>query len=101
MQRLRITTADDAAAFELLCSSWAEAQKLREVLRREGVTYETLKSQGTRMVRARPELTALGDIDRRVLNLLARFGLTPADRSRVSDLALPDPTSNPDDEFIS
>ena len=36
------------------------------------------------MVRARPEVAMISDADRRVATWLARFGLTPADRSRVS-----------------
>jgi len=60
----------------------------------------TTNSKGGKMLRARPELALLGDIDRRLLSLLARFGMTPADRSRVDDLGTPTRDHDGDAEFV-
>lgn len=52
-------------------------------------TYVTVGKSGP-MIRARPELALIADADRRVAMWLAKFGLTPADRSRVGgELAPP------------
>jgi phage terminase small subunit len=36
------------------------------------------------MIRARPEVAMIADADRRIMMWMSKFGLTPADRSRVS-----------------
>jgi hypothetical protein len=38
------------------------------------------------MIRVRPEVAMIADADRRLMAWLARFGLSPADRSRVSEI---------------
>jgi P27 family predicted phage terminase small subunit len=101
---MRCTTKDDFAALEQLACTYAEMQRLRQALRDEDpndLTYETFNKYGA-VRRLRPELTALGDVDRKLLALLGRFGLTPADRSRVNDEGLDGEGSKPrsgEDEF--
>lgn len=84
---MRITTDDDRVALEMLSCTYAQYQRFQAVLRKKGDTYETTTAAGSKMFRPRPEQVLLGDCERKLLNLLGRFGLTPADRQRVSDLA--------------
>lgn len=94
--KMRVLTPDYWAALEQLACAYAEGQQHRAALREHGWTYETVGESGNRMIRPRPEVVLLRAADRQVLNLLGRFGLTPADNSHVS--AMPD-SGNPDDEF--
>ncbi len=49
-----------------------------------GERFYWTHSKDTSLRRARPELAAISDADRRFLAWLTRFGGTPADRARVS-----------------
>src|SRR5688572_3218304 len=95
-----VTAAEDAAAFELLVTTYVQHQRLAATLRAESLTYTTVNAQGGEMIRARPEVALLADVDRRLLVLLGRFGLTPADRSKV--VSHPgNASADPDDEFAA
>ena len=100
LTNLRIGSAADFAALEVLACNWATAQRMREVVRREGDTYETTTPQGCSMVRPRPEVAIANKADAMVLAMLSRFGLTPSDRSRVSS-APHGRKGGGDDEFQS
>lgn len=80
-----ILTRADRLALEGLCESYAEVCAHREALRKRGSwTYETTNAAGGVMHRPFPEVAMLSDADRRFQSWLVKFGLTPADRSRVS-----------------
>jgi P27 family predicted phage terminase small subunit len=97
---MRVTTAEDFAALELLVVSFSQWSQLQEELRGDDdLTYETHNKYGT-MRRMKPEFQAASDLEHRMLNYLGRFGLTPADRGRVNQA--PDDNEanrNPEDEF--
>jgi len=82
--RMRVLTIADPIALERLCEAYAETRALRAVVEAEGYTYETQNIAGERMLRANPAVGMLADADRRLLGYLRAFGMTPADRSRVS-----------------
>jgi hypothetical protein len=97
---IRICAAQDFAGFESLVCTFVEAQRLRASLREAGSsTYTTVSASGSAMLRPRPELSALAAVEARLLSWLTRFGLTPADRSRVSDLGGVATLGGPEDEF--
>lgn len=80
-----VVTRADRLALEGLCESYADLCSAREALvKRKALTYETLNQSGSVMHRAFPEVAMIADADRRFQAWLAKFGLTPADRSRVS-----------------
>jgi P27 family predicted phage terminase small subunit len=99
--KLRVISEDDWAAMEQLAFYYSEAQTLREFIRKKGRTYNTTTYQGDTMVRPRPEVTMLREADRNMLNLLGRFGLTPADRAKVRATpgAQHKNNTDPDNEF--
>ncbi|GCE89674.1 putative phage terminase small subunit [Komagataeibacter diospyri] len=103
-----VLTTADGLALEGLCEAVADELEARASLARpivtqvqDGVaddetpimreievaaagaqTYVTIGKSGP-MVRMRPEVAAIADANRRVAMWLAKFGLTPADRSKV------------------
>jgi P27 family predicted phage terminase small subunit len=79
-----VLTLADKLALESLCEAVADLRNARDALAaRGGVTYETVTMTGV-LHRAYPEVAMVADCDRRVRMWMASFGLTPADRSRVS-----------------
>ncbi len=99
LQRMGVLTEADTLALMQLCEAYAEILSARAALRdRGGPTYETTTVQGGRMVRTYPEVAMLADADRRFLQYLAAFGLTPASRSKVS--ANPDAGKDPLAEYF-
>jgi phage terminase small subunit len=98
LEPMRCATDQDAAAFEMLVVAFVQHQRLAAALREaKTLVYGGKRPDGSVMLRTRPELTALGDVGRRLLILLGRFGLTPADRARVVQLS--EDGADPFDEF--
>jgi P27 family predicted phage terminase small subunit len=102
LEPLRVVTRVDWAVLELLVTSWVQGQRLRARLRAAGggLVYESERKDGGVMMRARPEVAMLNELDRKCAMLLSRFGLTPSDRARLSpEPAPPVQHRNPEDEF--
>jgi phage terminase small subunit len=89
----------DFAALEQLACAYAEAQELRAFVRKHGRTYDTINPKGSTLSRPFPQVRMLRDVERQVLLLLGRFGLTPADRPGVSAAAAAPGRRDPDNEF--
>ncbi|MGR0187232.1 P27 family phage terminase small subunit [Azospirillum aestuarii] len=99
LDRMGVLTEADPFALEGLCEAYADLLAARASLARpmtlsNGDDGElTLAEAGERyywtfgksgpMRRARPEIADIADADRRFAGWLAKFGLTPADRTRV------------------
>lgn len=100
LDRIGVLTEADAIAMEGLCEAIADLRTARQALASYGgsLTYETVTKDGGKMHRAYPEVAMVSDADRRLAMWLAKFGLTPADRSRVSsgndDKGKADPWAN-------
>lgn len=95
---MRVLSEHDWPALEQLACSYAEAQRLRAFLRKHGHTYTTITTQGSKMLRTRPEAKLLRDANREMLNLLGRFGLSPSDRARVKATPGTETTKDPEDQ---
>lgn len=88
-----VLTVADGMALEGLCEAYADLRSARAALQERGaLTYETVTTSGGVMFRAHPEVAMAADADRRFMNWLSKFGLTPADRSRVSGEAQKEPS---------
>jgi P27 family predicted phage terminase small subunit len=100
IKRMRTSAAVDWAAFETLVTVFTEVQRLTEDVRRNGYTFTFARQDGSEYERARPQTQLLNLARTQLRPLLALFGLSPADRSRVKDLA-PDgkPGDTADGEF--
>lgn len=82
-----ITTEADVVAFEAFVNVMVDIQVARASLEMHGnaIFTETESKYGT-TIKTRPEWKVLSDLDKRMLTYLSRFGMTPADRGRVSSL---------------
>ncbi len=86
LEKIKVVTEADRKALELLCDAYSEYRAYREVVRREGATYQVTTKRGGTMYRMRPEVAAAQDAWKRTRAMLAEFGLTPAARSKVKVL---------------
>jgi len=86
LDEMQTLTQVDGPALELLCDAYAEYRTAREVITRDGATYEAVTEAGATMHRVRPEVAIASDAWRRVRAMLTEFGLTPSSRSKVSML---------------
>jgi P27 family predicted phage terminase small subunit len=87
LDELGVLTTADATALANLCEAAADLEAARSALAaRPGLTYENVTAAGGVTHRPYPEVALVRDADRRVRVWLSAFGLTPADRSRVSIL---------------
>ena len=83
LRSMRLESAGDRRALELLVGAYEEWREARELVQREGMTYERSTAQGERIICAHPAVAIQADAMRRVQRLLLEFGLTPSARSRV------------------
>lgn len=95
----RVATAADLTAFRLMVEAVAMVADLRASLRKAKgqLVYKEFTKSGPQL-RQRPEIVLIEKYQKLAMYHLARWGLTPADRSRVSSLA-EDAGPDPDEEF--
>ena len=99
LDKMGVLTEADGLAMVGLCEAYADLLAARESLSRPltmeseggsmifaegGERYYWTMGKGGPMRRARPEVADIADADRRFAAWLAKFGLTPADRTRVA-----------------
>jgi P27 family predicted phage terminase small subunit len=78
--RMKILKQSDLQALALYCNEFARYLKMATVLHEQGETYLTM--DGT--PRRRPEVQVMYESLRVVNTYQSRFGLTPADRDRLT-----------------
>jgi P27 family predicted phage terminase small subunit len=112
--KMGILTKSDPIALEMLCCSYCDWQEARESLAQPliitvkedgedkevrlaegGDRYYYTHGKGGAMRRIRPEVSDIAEAERRLAMWLSKFGLTPADRSRVSSVQAPQNDGNP------
>lgn len=87
-----VVTAGDGLALEAVCVAYAEWRRARQVLRKEGTTYEIRSREGHPCgMGTRPEVGQAADAWRRLVSGLSHFGLTPATAGKVAPLGKQDP----------
>jgi P27 family predicted phage terminase small subunit len=85
-----VVTVADPLALECMCETYADLVDARNAIRDAGgPTYETRNESGSIIHRALPEVAIVADCDRRLRSWFSAFGLTPADRSKVSAIETP------------
>ena len=82
LDSMRVMTVGDVTALTLLCEALGEWRAADDIVRAEGVVYESTTRSGI-MKRPHPAVAIRADAWRRVEKMLGKFGLTPSDRSRV------------------
>lgn len=99
LRQMNVLTVADTHALALLCDAYAEYLEARQVIRDEGMTYESHGARGGFMIRQRPEVAIAADAFRRLDHMLGQFGMTPGMRSKV--IAKPKDDVDPFEEFMS
>lgn len=94
---LRVMTEADVPAFRQLVVTLALAWQSRAALKKHGLTF-TVTTESGEVIRKRPEVEILLAAKKQLSTELSRFGLTPADREKVSALGK-DGAGDPLDEF--
>jgi len=99
LDSMGVLTEADGFALIGLCEAYADLMAARAslaqpltmkgeagelVFAEAGERYYWTMGKGGPMRRARPEIADISDADRRFAGWLSRFGLTPADRTRVA-----------------
>ncbi len=116
---MKVLTAADGMAMEEAAQAYADLLDAREALARPivvgggdepdaappyvvaaagSLTYVTMGKSGP-MVRVRPEKALIADASRRLALWLAKLGMSPADRSRVSGAGGDDKPDDPWESF--
>lgn len=85
---MKIPEEQDGQSLALLCAAYEDFRAARDTVRDEGRTYrtETVNKDGMvtgEMFRPHPAMSQLSDAWRRVLSMMAEFGLTPSSRTKV------------------
>jgi Phage terminase, small subunit len=75
---------DEARAARLALASPVVNSRGRVVCKSGALTYATESTSDSVLIRALPDVATISDADRRVAMWLVRFGMTPADRTRVT-----------------
>lgn len=75
-----VYTKADRFALRLLCDSYADYAKARDVLENEGRYIERVTKNGVALV-DHPALKAMGRHWKEVAYMLRKFGMTPSDRT--------------------
>jgi len=84
LDRLGVLRESDYLMLSVLADLYVSYLSLKNRIRRYGSVYSSKNEQGEKTYRARPETQLLGATYQRLIQLAARFGMTPSDRSRVS-----------------
>ncbi len=81
---MRVLTVADAGALEAMCLAYVTLVEAYRQLRVDGLTVKTVMG-----LRKHPAAGIAAESNRIYQSWLARFGLSPADRSRVSTVPEP------------
>jgi len=80
----RIMTRADVTALLLLCEAWSEYREADDDVKQNGLAYISATANGS-IKRPNPSVGIRADAWRRVERMLGRFGLTPSDRTKVTE----------------
>ena len=94
---MRVVTASDLPAFRQMVTTLAIAEDARATVNAEGQTY-TVNTESGAVHRKHPAVEVFFSAQKQLSVALSRFGLTPADRQRVSVLGA-ESEGDPLDEF--
>lgn len=83
LHNMGLLSSVDDTALELLAMAYQEWYSAELKLQREGRVYESLSSNGARVLKAHPAAQQSSDAWRRIRMMLIEFGLTPASRSKL------------------
>lgn len=83
LHSLGLLSSVDDTALELLAMAYQEWYQAELMLKREGRVYETVSSNGAKIIKPHPAAAQSADAWRRIRLMLIEFGLTPASRTKL------------------
>ena len=81
---MSVLTQADELALTMLCDSYSEYKKAKEIVNELGSTMEVTSREGNSKSVIRPEVQIANQSFVRVFQLLKEFGLTPSSRAKVN-----------------
>ena len=91
---MSVLTKADELSLTLLCDSYSEYKKAKEIVNELGSTMEVISREGNSKSVIRPEVQIANQSFVRVFQLLKEFGLTPSSRAKVN--AIENASNTPD-----
>ena len=79
-----ILTDVDLYAFRILCELYASWIQLINKIRKEGEVYETQNQQKQKVWKKYPGVAIREDIEKRLMQYFAQFGMVPSGRSKIA-----------------
>jgi P27 family predicted phage terminase small subunit len=90
LARVGLLTALDTSMLAIYCSAYDTWVRMSQVLEAEGMTY----SSAGGLSRPRPEVAIARGAAEMMAKVGAEFGMSPASRTRVTAVLLPDPSAD-------
>lgn len=84
LHQMNMLTRSDETAIELTAKTYEEWHEAQLTLKREGQYFETINTQGAKVLKVHPAWQVQADASRRLRMMLQEFGLTPSSRGKVS-----------------
>lgn len=78
-----VLTQPDEFALERMCDVYADVLACKALIERDGRTYTTTGTDGSKLIKQNPAVGQLRAADALFKSYLTEFGLTPAARSKV------------------
>ena len=100
LDRMGVLTEADSFALERMVDCYSDILQCRELIERDGRTYETTTMQGDTLIKGNPAVGQLRAADSQFKSYLVEFGLTPAARSKVHATPDDDDKKDPLSEFF-
>lgn len=99
--QFKIFSREDVTAFRTFATMWARWKELSDFIDENGISSESEMKDGRVVQKISPEASMWSDLNGKLLQYFARFGMTPSDRTRVREMSGGgrDAQENPDDEF--
>jgi len=70
--------------FRILCELYASWVQLINKIRKEGEVYQTVNQQKQKVWKKHPGVAIREDIEKRLIQYFAQFGMVPSGRSRIA-----------------
>lgn len=83
LHHIGVLTEADQGPFTRYCDTYARWFKTKEVLDKEGETYESTNNYGETLYKLRPEFNVFMRLAKELRHMELEFGLTPASRSKI------------------
>ena len=97
LSQLNLLSSSDGAALEQLVLTMLDLRDARAALKKEGMFVEPTSATGIR--RLSPEFSAVSELTKQYRSLMSSFGMTPADRTKISVVPATNNETEDDDIF--